>query len=90
MAVLAVACRDATTPVGSPGGPTTAVSSQRPDKIPGEYIVRFRDDATNVEQLSGQLVGSYHGQLQFTYKSAIKGLRRPHVAAGRGRTGAPS
>src|SRR5712664_3276601 len=73
-AVLAVACRDATTPPASPAGPMAAVFSQRPDKIPGEYIVRLRDNATNVDGLAGQMVGDYRGQLQFTYKSAIKGF----------------
>jgi len=73
VAVLAVACRDATTPA-SPGGPMAALSSQRPDKIPGEYIVRLRDNATNVDGLAGQMVGQYQGNLQFTYKSAIKGF----------------
>jgi len=74
MAVLAVACATRPRPWDHRAGRPQQYPASGLTKIPGEYIVRFRDDATNVEQLSGRLVGSYHGQLQFTYKSAIKGF----------------
>jgi len=75
------------TPVGSPGGPTTAVSSQRPTRFPGLHRP-VRDDATNVEQC-GQLVAATTAAAVHD-KSAIKGFAARMSPQGRGRTGAPS
>lgn len=42
-------------------------------KIPGQYIVVFKDDA-NVDELADTLPGKHRGQLLHVYKSALKGM----------------
>src|SRR6266540_5913651 len=81
LAVLAGACTGditeySTTEPGLPKGPIHFVRAQTP--VPNQYIVVLRDDAQfkafdfDATQLT--LAGSYHAQVQQTYRAALKGF----------------
>ena len=67
-ALLAVACHDATNPVGAPD---LARSEGGAD---GDYIVVFAPHVTDAPGLARQFVASHGGALRFTYTTAIKGF----------------
>jgi subtilisin family serine protease len=69
------------------------VVSAGPRTLPGQYVVTFRRDVTDVPGLAQQLVKSGGGTLRFTYTSVLKGFaaslppqaleglrRNPHVS----------
>ncbi len=49
--------------------------------MPGQYIVQFTDDVTDVPGLARQVVASVGGRLGFTYTAAIKGFSTNMSAA---------
>jgi subtilisin family serine protease len=58
-------------PLGNRPSPRAAQGS---DVIPGQYIVRFRDDVQDAPGLARELVALSGGELGFTYTAAIKGF----------------
>src|SRR2546423_6805294 len=74
VAVLALsACQDASGPAARPSAPTSA-SAARGAPLPGDYIVRLRDDVTDVQSIAQSLAGLHKGQLRHIYRFALKGF----------------
>jgi subtilisin family serine protease len=75
VAALAVsACQDASGPAqGRPAAPST-VNSTRATPLPGDYIVRLRDDAVDVQSIAQSISGLHRGQLKHVYQFALKGF----------------
>jgi subtilisin family serine protease len=71
-----------------------AAQQQGSDVVPGQYIVQFKEDVSDVPGLAASLTKAHGGKLRFTYTTAIKGFaasnlpaaaaealrRNPHVA----------
>jgi subtilisin family serine protease len=77
--VLAAACSDAArgpTAPAAPGGPLAARDGAQPAgaRIPGQYIVVFRDGVTDVDATAGEKVARGRGRLTHAYKAALKGF----------------
>ena len=84
LAVLALAaCAD---PSAGPvtDGPADVMSAARlaadGDVIPGQYIVVFNDDETDVPGLARQLAAASGAEIRYTYTSAVKGFAGPMSA----------
>lgn len=86
-AALFAACADQpTAPSADAANPAAAAlpqSASAGEKIPGQYIVVFNDDAADVAGLAAQLAGMAGGQVFHIYTAAIKGfaIRIPDAAA---------
>ena len=83
VAMLAfTACQDASGPASelSPVAPT-AVKAAKGVPIPGDYIVTFRDDVTNVAAVAQSISGLHKGALKHLYKSALKGFAVQNISA---------
>jgi len=75
------ACADpATAPPSPPGAPALAsaasadAAGQAGRPIPGEYIVVFRDEVTDVDARVREKVARSKGQLKHAYRAALKGF----------------
>ena len=73
---LTAGCRDVpTTVVPAAGGADAAaplLSAAPGKKIPGRYIVVFRDDTNDARGLATELVAAHGGRLHHTYESALR------------------
>ena len=70
--ILSAACtEDARRPLT---GPTQHGAAQRPDVIPGQYVVVLRPAAQDVHRAARDLVATHGGTLRFTYSHALKGF----------------
>jgi subtilisin family serine protease len=83
VAVLALtACRDASGPESAARTiPFSAVNAARSGPIPGDYIVTFRDDVTDVAAAAQSISGFHKGALKHVYKSALKGFAVQNISA---------
>ncbi|HEV2016858.1 MAG TPA: S8 family serine peptidase [Gemmatimonadaceae bacterium] len=83
VAVLAfTACRDASGPGPAVRTiPFSAVNAARSVPIPGDYIVTFRDDVTDVAGVAQSIAGLHNGALKHLYKSALKGFAVQNISA---------
>lgn len=71
------ACSDApsTAPADAPDpGGSTLAAMPGGAKIPGEYIVVFKDDVGDVPGLTQRLAAQHGGTVRFTYTSALRGF----------------
>ena len=74
VAALALsACQDASGPAARPSAPAS-VSAVRGAPLPGDYIVRLRDDITDVQSIAQSIAGLHKGQIQHVYRFALKGF----------------
>ncbi len=76
LSALATACRDSDLP-SAPAPLDAARRNASPASskiIPGEYIVAFADDESDVPGLATALVAQSRGTLRHTYTSALKGF----------------
>ena len=73
VALALSACQDASAPVNSVRAPSSA-NDVRATPLPGDYIVRLRDDATNVQSIAESIAGLHKGQLKHVYQFALKGF----------------
>ena len=65
----------ASTPAAPPVAASVAsLSAGRPDVIPGQYIVVFRDSVSDAPGLARRLTAAHGGELKFTYAAALKGF----------------
>lgn len=75
VAALALsACQDASGPAASRLTAPSAINEARGAPLPGDYIVRLRDDVTDVQSIAQSLAGLHKGQLRHVYKFALKGF----------------
>ncbi|HUP00830.1 MAG TPA: protease inhibitor I9 family protein, partial [Gemmatimonadota bacterium] len=58
----------------SPEGPSASAKPDRPDQVPDQYIVVFRDDVPNPRILSGQIAAQHGLKLRHTFEHTIKGF----------------
>ena len=74
--VTLAACAEApsTAPAGDPGTGPALEAMAGGAKIPGEYIVVFSDDVTDVPGLTQRLAAQHGGTVRYTYTSALKGF----------------
>ena len=78
--LLQLAACDGDSPLAStPAAPPVAASvaslaAGRPDVIPGQYIVVFRDSVSDAPGLARRLTAAHGGELKFTYAAALKGF----------------
>src|SRR4051812_35669782 len=72
----AVACHDSVEPIGPPvtGIASVAAAGGVGAPIPGQYIIRLRDDVSDPGTVANQLVSASGGTLGFVYRYAIKGF----------------
>ncbi|MFL5381581.1 MAG: S8 family serine peptidase [Longimicrobiaceae bacterium] len=69
------ACGDVPDPLAPPTAPAPARSaSTGARKIPGQYIVVFKDDVRDVPGLARRLAAAHGGKTLFIYESALKGF----------------
>jgi subtilisin family serine protease len=81
------ACQDTHQPLASEAAVTSelALSTQADGEvIPGQYIVVFRDDVSDVRGLAQRLIAEHGGEHRFTYTAALRGFaaRLPDAAVG--------
>lgn len=73
-----VACQDLTEPIGPPlsgkGSMSVIANSSVGQPIPGQYIIRLRDNVLNPGAVANELVSASGGTVGFVYRSAIKGF----------------
>lgn len=83
VAVLALtACQDASGPESAVRTiPFSAVNAARSGPIPGDYIVTFRDDVTDVTAAAQSISGLHKGALKHVYKAALKGFAVQNISA---------
>ena len=76
VAVTLSACSEqpSTAPAADAGAPSLAAAEQARGRIPGEYIVVFNDEVTDVPGLTQRLAAQHGGGVRFTYTSALKGF----------------
>lgn len=75
VAALAVsACQDASGPAQGRLMTSSTVNSVRATPLPGDYIVRLRDDIADVRSIAESLAGLHKGQLKHIYQFAVKGF----------------
>jgi subtilisin family serine protease len=75
LAALAVsACQDASGPAQNSLPAPSTVNSARATPLPGDYIVRLRDDALDVQSIAQSIAGLHKGQLKHIYQFALKGF----------------
>ena len=75
LVAFALACADPTGPVPTPSaGPSKVVLAAQGKGIPGDWIVVFHDDVTDVSGLTEELARAHAASVRFTYTSAIKGF----------------
>jgi aqualysin 1 len=75
--LIVTGCADDPLPTGTgavvpSAAPTLASQDAQP--IPGQWIVTFRDDVSDVPGLARQLAAQHGGELKFTYTAALKGF----------------
>lgn len=82
VAAMAIsACQDASGPAPvRPTAPAT-VNAARGAPLPGDYIVRLRDDATAVQSIAQSIAGLHKGQLKHIYNFALKGFAVRNLSA---------
>ena len=68
------ACADSNGALEPTAGDLTLVSATSVDEIPGQYIITFRNDVSDVPGLAKKLAAENGGQVGFTYTNAIKGF----------------
>ena len=68
------ACHDASDPAAASLTAPLTVNETRGAPLPGDYIVRLRDDVTDVQSIAQSLAGLHKGQLKHIYKFALKGF----------------
>jgi N-acetylneuraminic acid mutarotase len=68
-AVVLAACRDATSPT-PPSSPAPDLSTTRrpPEYIPGQYVVVFRNNGSDVESVAKAVAGRHLGKVKRTYR----------------------
>lgn len=74
--LVLAACQDIPAPV-APGplrSVAAAVASAKAAAVPGEYIVVFRDDVSDVPAAATRLIARHGGTKRFTYSRALKGF----------------
>jgi len=70
-----VACSDAAmSPVATPETPQLQQRGASAQRIPGQYIIVFDDDVSDVVARANTIVASFGGTLSFTYTAALKGF----------------
>ncbi len=75
VAIGVLACSDATvSPVATPETPQLQQAGASAQRIPGQYIIVFDDDVSDVVARANALVARFGGTLSFTYTAAIKGF----------------
>jgi subtilisin family serine protease len=84
VSLLFAACQDGPAAPGAPAPDAAAISAAAPslnaaaapagDRIPGEYIVTFRDGVTDVPGMAQRLAATAGGSVRFTYTAAIRGF----------------
>jgi subtilisin family serine protease len=75
------ACQDASGPASAVRTiPFRAVSAAKTVPIPGDYIVTFRDDVTDVAAVAQSIAGLHNGALKHLYKSALKGFAVQNIS----------
>ena len=74
--VAVASCRDAAGPAATTtqARVLTAPAAQADRVIPGEYIVVFKNDVTDVPGLANQLARTNGAAIRFTYRHALKGF----------------
>jgi subtilisin family serine protease len=83
LAALALsACQDASGPVPSSVRAPSSANDVRATPLPGDYIVRLRDDATNVQSIAASIAGLHKGQLKHIYQFALKGFAVHNLSSG--------
>jgi len=76
-AILLIGCTQDRSTGPSPtdlGGPSFAAAPAEGEKVPGQYIVRLRDDVRDVPTLAAQIAILNGGRLDRIYTRAIKGF----------------
>ena len=68
------ACQDASGPAAASLAAPSTINEARGAPLPGDYIVRLRDDITDVQSIAQSLAGLHNGQLKHVYKFALKGF----------------
>jgi hypothetical protein len=68
---------------GEPALLSTPSGDSGPERIPGQYIVAFKQDVRDVPGLARRLAAAHGGATQFIYEHALKGfaVRIPDAAA---------
>jgi subtilisin family serine protease len=75
------ACQDASGPGPAPAAIRyTVVNSATSGPIPGDYIVTFRDNVTDVSGAAQSISGLHKGALKHVYKSALKGFAVQNIS----------
>ncbi|MEA2765177.1 MAG: hypothetical protein QOK07_1581, partial [Gemmatimonadaceae bacterium] len=76
------ACEDASGPESTVRALAhSAVNAAKDVPIPGDYIVTFRDDVTDVTAVAQSISGLHKGALKHVYKSALKGFAVQNISA---------
>jgi subtilisin family serine protease len=80
-ALAFTACQDASGPGSVPAAiHSSALKSARSAPIPGDYIVTFRDDVSDVAAAAQSISGLHKGSLKHVYKSALKGFAIQNIS----------
>lgn len=75
VAALALsACQDASGPGQTGIKAPSSVNNVRATPLPGDYIVRLRDDVADVQSIAQSISGLHKGQLKHIYQFALKGF----------------
>ena len=74
LTLAACAETPSTAPASDPGAGPSLQAMAGGAKIPGEYIVVFRDDVTDVPGLTQRLAAQHGGTVRYTYTSALRGF----------------
>ena len=73
-ALALTACQDASAPAPTDLRAPSSASDVRATPLPGDYIVRFRDDVTDVQSIAQSLAVLHKGQIKNVYRYALKGF----------------
>jgi len=68
------ACQDASGPAPTELRAPITASDAKATPLPGDYIIRLRDDVTAVQSVAQSLAGLHNGQLKHIYSSALRGF----------------
>jgi len=68
------ACQDASGPAPTELRAPLTASDAKGGPLPGDYIVRLRDDVTAVQSVAQSIAGLHNGQLKHIYNSALRGF----------------
>jgi subtilisin family serine protease len=76
VALVLGACHDPSSPSGRPSDqvPQLSLKPRLGERIPGQYIVVFRNDVRDVKATAKAIAGKHRGKLKHTYQAALKGM----------------